>query len=72
MIYSPFKCILFRTNSHNDRLPVGLIAQLVEHSTGTYLAKLKVIIVTALLIGISRVVGCLGDGSPFWMSTNLL
>ena len=22
------------TNSHNDQLPVGLIAQLVEHSTG--------------------------------------
>ena len=53
------------TNSRNDRLPVGLIAQLVEHSTGTYLAKLKVIIVTALSMGISRVVACLGVGSPF-------
>ena len=53
------------TNSQNDRLPVGLIAQLVEHSAGTYLAKLKVIIVTALSMGISRVVACLGVGSPF-------
>ena len=27
------------TNSHNERLPVGLITQLVEHSAGTYLAN---------------------------------
>ena len=27
-------CFLYITNSHNDQLPVGLIAQLVEHCTG--------------------------------------
>ena len=53
------------TNSHNDWLPVGLIAQLVERSTGTYLEKLKVVIVSALSMGISRVAACPRVGSPF-------
>ena len=33
VIYSPL--LRFIWNQHNDQLPVGLLAQLVEHCTGT-------------------------------------